>query len=80
VKIKNATLLLLALTLTLAAVAPVELPAQSGAYCEGDCNGSEIFFSCPSTMSAFACCTRVFRSCGGSFNGICSGDEEILCS
>lgn len=77
-KIKKATLLLLALTLTLAA-APSVLPAQGGAYCEGDCNGSEILFSCPSTMSAFACCTRATRSCGGSFNGVCSGDEEILC-
>ena len=77
-KIKKAALLLVALVLTLAA-APAILPAQAGAYCEGDCNGNEIIFSCPGTISASACCARAIRACG-SFNGICSGDAEILCS
>ncbi len=77
-RIKNTALLLLALTLTLAALAPVELPAQAGAYCEGECNGNEVLIGCPWTWSAADCCAYANRICGG-FNGICSGDAELLC-
>jgi len=76
-KIKKAALLLIAVAVTLAA-APMA-PAQTGAYCEGACGANEIIFSCPWTMSASECCARAIRSCG-SFDGICSGDAEILCS
>ena len=80
-KIKNAALLLLALTLTLAALAPVELPAQTGAYCEGDCNGNEVHISCSWTTSASACCAFANSSlgCGSNFSGICAGDAELYC-
>lgn len=77
-KIKKTALLLVALTLTLAAV-PMA-PAQTGASCEGACGGaSEILFSCPGTTSASACCAAAIQACG-SFDGICTGDAEILCS
>jgi hypothetical protein len=79
VKIKNAALLLLALTLTLAAAAPVELPAQTGAYCEGDCNGNEVLISCSWTTSASACCAYANLTCGSGFSGVCAGDAELFC-
>ena len=75
-KIKKIALLLLVLTMALAA-APA--PASS-AYCEGECNGAEILFGCPGTFSAAQCCIQAQRACGGSFNGVCSGDAELLCS
>jgi hypothetical protein len=78
-RIKNATLLLLALTLTLAALTPVQLPAQTGAYCEGDCNGSEVHIGCPWTTSASACCAYANFTCGSGFSGVCSGDAELFC-
>lgn len=76
-KIKQAALLLLALALTLAA-APAVLPAQAGAYCEGDCNGSEVLIGCSWTTSASACCAWANSICT-SFSGVCAGDAEIFC-
>lgn len=78
-KIRNAALLVLALTLTLVAAAPVELPAQSGAYCEGACDGSEILISCSWTTSASACCSYANLLCRSTFTGICYGDAELFC-
>jgi len=76
-KIKKAALLLIALTLTLTIV-PMA-PAQTSASCEGACGPNEVFFGCPGTTSASACCAAAIQACG-SFNGICTGDAEILCS
>lgn len=78
-KIKNAALLLLALTLTLAALTPMELPAQTGAYCDGACDGSEILISCPWTTSASACCSYANLLCRSTFSGVCAGDAELFC-
>ena len=75
-RIKKAALLLIAVALTLAA-APMA-PAQTGAYCEGACGASDIIFRCPWTMSAAECCRYAIRSCG-TFDGICTGNAEILC-
>ena len=77
-KIKKAALLLVALTLTLAA-APAMLPAQAGAYCEGECNGNEVLISCSWTTSASYCCAYANFVCGSGFSGTCAGDAEIFC-
>jgi hypothetical protein len=76
-KIKKAALVVLALTLAIAA-APAALPATNGAYCEGDCNGNDVLIGCSWTMSASACCAWANRICG-SFSGVCSGDAELYC-
>ena len=73
-KITKAALLLLALALTLAAT---PLMAHN-AYCEGECQGAEILFNCPGTISAAQCCRQARQACG-TFTGICSGDAELLC-
>lgn len=58
--------------------APEWQPMASGATCEGECDGQEVSLGC-GTSSATGCCNQIQSSCT-HFNGICSGDAEILCA
>jgi hypothetical protein len=57
---------------------PDWIQASTGSSCEGECNGSqEIFVGCQGT-SASACCASLQSTCR-HFNGVCTGDSEIVC-